>query len=101
MKTTSERTRNLRIHLSQDHRAVWFSIIPPGSLDLVSPVTINAVFSVTAMAVNLSYIIPVFCRRVYHINSHPDVMFKFGPFYMGNGWMGLLCKLFASSQNTN
>ena len=41
------------------------------------------------MALDLSYIIPIFCRRVYH--NHPDVMFKPGPFYMGNGWLGVLC----------
>ena len=41
------------------------------------------------MALDLSYIIPIFCRRVFH--NHPDVMFKPGPYYMGDGWMGLLC----------
>jgi len=73
-------------------RAVWFATIVcilPGLLDLASPVAANAIFSLTAMALDLSYIIPIFCRRVY--NSHPDVMFKPGPFYLGDGWMGLLC----------
>ena len=73
-------------------RAVWIATIIsilPGLLDLVSPVAANAIFSVTAMALDLSYIIPIFCRRVYH--SHPDVMFKPGPYFMGDGWMGLLC----------
>ena len=73
-------------------RAIWFSTIAsilPGLLDLASPIAANAVFSITAMALDLSYIIPIFCRRVYH--SHPDVMFKPGPFYMGNGWLGVLC----------
>ena len=72
-------------------RAVWFSTIAsilPGLLDLASPVAANAVFSMTAMALDLSYIIPIFCRRVFH--SHPDVMFKPGPFYMGDGWLGVL-----------
>ena len=41
------------------------------------------------MALDLSYIIPIFCRRVFH--SHPDVMFKPGPFYMGGGWLGVVC----------
>jgi len=40
------------------------------------------------MALDLSYIIPIFCRRVFH--SHPEVMFKPGPFYMGDGWLGLV-----------
>ena len=57
-------------------------------LDLASPVAANAIFSVATIALDLGYIIPIFCRRVYH--SHPDVMFKPGPFYMGDGWMGLL-----------
>jgi len=73
-------------------RAIWCSTIAsilPGLLDLVSPVAANAVFSVTAMALDLSYIIPIFCRRLYH--NHPEVMFKPGPFYMGDGWLGILC----------
>jgi len=73
-------------------RAVWFSTIAsilPGLLDLASPIAANAIFSITAMALDLSYIIPIFCRRVFH--SHPDVMFKPGPFYMGDGWLGVLC----------
>ncbi|KAF8951281.1 APC amino acid permease [Flammula alnicola] len=61
----------------------------PGLLDLASPVAANAIFSLTAMALDLSYIIPIFCRRVFH--SHPDVMFKPGPFYMGDGWLGVAC----------
>ena len=72
-------------------RAVWFSTIAsifPVLLDLASPVAANAIFSVATMALDLGYIIPIFCRRVYH--SHPDVMFKPGPFYMGDGWLGLL-----------
>ena len=72
-------------------RAVWFSTIAsifPVLLDLASPVAANAIFSVATMALDLGYIIPIFCRRVYH--SHPDVMFKPGPFYMGDGWLGFL-----------
>ena len=72
-------------------RAVWLSTIAsifPVLLDLASPIAANAIFSVSTMALDLGYIIPIFCRRVYH--SHPDVMFKPGPFYMGDGWLGLL-----------
>ena len=65
--------------------------ILPGLLDLASPIAANAIFSLTAMALDLSYIIPIFCRRVFA--KHPDVMFKPGPFYMGDGWMGLLCNI--------
>ncbi|KAH7909898.1 APC amino acid permease [Hygrophoropsis aurantiaca] len=70
-------------------RAVWLTTlvsILPGLLDLASPVAANAVFAMTAMAADLSYIIPIFLRRVYH--SHPEVQFKPGPYYMGDGWLG-------------
>ena len=73
-------------------RAVWFATIAgvfPVLLDLASPAAANAIFSVATMALDLSYIIPIFCRRVYH--SHPDVMFKPGPFYIGDGWLGVMC----------
>jgi len=72
-------------------RAIWcttFVSVLPGLLDLASPIAANAIFSLTAMALDLSYIIPIFCRRVFH--SHPEVMFKPGPFYMGDGWLGLV-----------
>lgn len=38
------------------------------------------------MALDLSYIIPIFLRRL--CANHPEVMFKPGPFFMGNGWLG-------------
>lgn len=58
----------------------------PGLLDLASPVAANAIFSLTAMALDLSYTIPIFMRRFYA--NHPEVMFKPGPFYMGDGFVG-------------
>jgi len=73
-------------------RAIWLTTIVsilPGLLDLASPIAANAIFSLTAMALDLSYIIPIFCRRVFH--SHPEVMFKPGPFFMGDGLLGLAC----------
>jgi len=70
-------------------RAIWlctiFSILP-GLLDLASPAAANAIFSLTAIALDLSYIIPIFLRRVFE--NHPEVMFKPGPFYMGSGVLG-------------
>ncbi|KAK7441808.1 polyamine transporter tpo5 [Stygiomarasmius scandens] len=60
--------------------------IIPGLLDLASPIAANAIFSLTAMALDLSYVIPIFLRRVYA--THPEVNFKPGPFYMGNGILG-------------
>lgn len=88
--------------------AIWattlFSILP-GLLDFASPVAANAIFSLTAMALDISYIIPIFLcvtlnwvrldlinqlrnyrRRLYR--NHPEVVFKPGPFYMGPGLLG-------------
>ncbi|KAI0339091.1 amino acid permease [Trametopsis cervina] len=70
-------------------RAIWlttFLSILPGLLDLASPVAANAIFALTAMALDLSYIIPIFLRRLYR--NHPEVNFKPGPFYMGDGLLG-------------
>ena len=43
--------------------AIWvttvFSVLP-GLLDFASPVAANAIFSLTAMALDISYIIPIF-----------------------------------------
>ncbi|KAA1478995.1 APC amino acid permease, partial [Dentipellis sp. KUC8613] len=72
-------------------RAIWFTTILsilPGLLDFASPVAANAIFSLTAMALDLSYIIPIFFRRVFQ--NHPEVQFKPGPFYMGDGLLGWL-----------
>ncbi|KAI0270633.1 APC amino acid permease [Gloeopeniophorella convolvens] len=70
-------------------RAIWltaiFSILP-GLLDFASPVAANAIFSLTAMALDISYIIPIALRRIYQ--HHPEVQFKPGPFYMGDGLLG-------------
>ncbi|CAK5275488.1 unnamed protein product [Mycena citricolor] len=70
-------------------RSIWlctlFSILP-GLLDLASPAAANAIFSLTAIALDLSYIIPIGLRRVFQ--NHPDVLFKPGPFYMGPGFLG-------------
>jgi len=81
-------------HTGTPIRAIWvttLAAILPGLLDFASPVAANAVFSLTAMALDLSYIIPIFLRRVYE--KHPDVRFSPGPFYMGDGWMGLFCNV--------
>ncbi|KAF4612114.1 hypothetical protein D9613_003840 [Agrocybe pediades] len=75
-------------------RAIWlttFVSVLPGLLDLASPIAAAAVFSLTAMALDLSYVIPIICRRIYE--HHPEVMFKPGPFYMGSGWLGLVCNV--------
>ena len=44
-------------------RAIWFTTILsilPGLLDLASPIAANAIFALTAMALDFSYIIPIF-----------------------------------------
>ncbi|KAG9079625.1 hypothetical protein FS749_008357 [Ceratobasidium sp. UAMH 11750] len=69
--------------------AVWlvvFLSILPGLLDLASPIAAQAIFALTAMALDLSYIVPIFCRRLFR--NHPEVHFKPGPFYMGDGVLG-------------
>ncbi|PCH43180.1 APC amino acid permease [Wolfiporia cocos MD-104 SS10] len=75
-------------------RAVWlttiFSILP-GLLDLASPVAANAIFALCAIALDSSYIIPIILRRLYR--NHPEVIFKPGPFYMGNGALGWAANL--------
>ncbi|KAF8608434.1 APC amino acid permease [Ceratobasidium sp. AG-I] len=69
--------------------SVWlvvFLSILPGLLDLASPIAAQAIFALTAMALDLSYIVPIFCRRLFR--NHPEVHFKPGPFYMGDGLLG-------------
>jgi amino acid transporter len=75
-------------------RAIWlttiFSILP-GLLDFASPVAANAIFSLTAMALDISYIIPIALRRIFQ--HHPEVHFKPGPFYLGDGLLGWVVNL--------
>jgi len=47
-------------------------------------------------ALDTSYIIPIACRRIFA--KHPEVMFKPGPFYMGDGILGLYALLKKYSQ---
>ncbi|KAH9922202.1 APC amino acid permease [Fomitopsis serialis] len=75
-------------------RAVWFTTffsILPGLLDLASPVAANAIFALCAIALDSSYIIPIILKRLYR--NHPDVHFKPGPFYMGDGLLGWTANL--------
>ncbi|KAI8990399.1 APC amino acid permease [Trametes punicea] len=75
-------------------RAIWFVTligILPGLLDLASSIAVNAIFAMTAMALDLSYIIPIFFRRWYR--NHPEVKFTPGPFYMGDGVIGWIANI--------
>ena len=69
---------------------VTFTSVLPGLLDLASPIAADAVFSLTAMALDLSYIIPIALKQIY--KNHPEVMFKPGPFYMGD-ILGRFCNI--------
>ncbi|KAG8760549.1 hypothetical protein FRC14_002790 [Serendipita sp. 396] len=64
-----------------------FLAIIPGLLGFASPVAAFAIFAMCAVSLDLSYIIPIACRRIFA--NHPEVMFKPGPFYMGDGFLGL------------
>lgn len=64
--------------------AVWFVIVVSmlmGVLSFASLTAVQAVFSMCAVALDLSYIIPIICRRIF--DGHSEVRFKPGPFYMG------------------
>lgn len=54
-------------------RAIWactvISVVP-GLLDLASPIAANAIFALTAMALDLSYIIPIFLCVLYLVELH-------------------------------
>ena len=78
--------------------------ILPGLLDLASPIAVNAIFAMTAMALDFSYITPIFWYVLRYIpneehanvssnsrryfRNHPEVKFTPGPFYMGEGLLG-------------
>ena len=58
-------------------RAIWFVTviaILPGLLDLASTVALNAIFAMTAMALDLSYIIPIFWYALLHLRGVPSVL---------------------------
>ncbi|OAV93043.1 hypothetical protein PTTG_02839 [Puccinia triticina 1-1 BBBD Race 1] len=67
-------------------RAVWLIILVSlffGSLDFVSTVAVNAVFSICTIALDSSYAIPIAMKMIF--KNHPDVNYKPGPFTLGNG----------------
>lgn len=64
--------------------AVWLVIaiaILMGCLDWASTIAVQAIFSMCAVALDISYTIPIIGRRIFE--NHPDVNFEPGPFYMG------------------
>ncbi|KAF7329814.1 APC amino acid permease [Mycena kentingensis (nom. inval.)] len=75
-------------------RSIWlctFLSVLPGLLALASSIATFAIFSLTAIALDLSYVIPIALRRIFQ--DHPEVMFKPGPFYLGPGLLGWACNL--------
>lgn len=67
-------------------RSVWVIILISlllGSLDFVSTVAVNAIFSLCTIALDSSYAIPIAMKMIF--KNHPDVQFKSGPFSLGNG----------------
>ncbi|CAG7851274.1 Uncharacterized amino-acid permease C15C4.04c [Serendipita indica DSM 11827] len=72
-----------------------FLAIIPGFLALASTTAAGAIFAMCAVSLDLSYIIPIACRRIFA--KHPEVMFKPGPFYMGDGWLGVAANVICIS----
>ncbi|KAH8922939.1 amino acid transporter [Atractiella rhizophila] len=54
-----------------------------GMLEFASTIAVNAVFSLCAIALDTSYIIPIACKMIFL--NHPDVNFVPGPFNLGKG----------------
>nr|XP_031858496.1 uncharacterized protein CI109_006141 [Kwoniella shandongensis]KAA5525568.1 hypothetical protein CI109_006141 [Kwoniella shandongensis] len=64
--------------------AVWFVVaisMLMGVLSFASLTAVNAIFSMCAVALDLSYLIPVVSRRIF--DGHSEVKFSPGPFFMG------------------
>lgn len=69
--------------------AVWLVIVPCillGFLAFASYAAIASIFSLAAVGMDLSYIVPIFCRQIWA--DHPEVNFVPGPFTLGKGWVG-------------
>jgi len=64
-----------------------------GLLVLASIVAANAIFSITAVALDLSYMIPIVAKVCIAYQKDPGVAFTPGPFYMGK-W-GYLVNIYA------
>lgn len=67
--------------------AVWlviFFCILLGCLSFINYVAVLAIFSLAALGMDLSYVIPIICRQIFA--NHPDVQFEPGPFTLGNSY---------------
>ncbi|GAA5947955.1 hypothetical protein JCM10213_007664 [Rhodosporidiobolus nylandii] len=76
--------------------AVWlvlFICALMGLLIFASTVAVNAIFALAAMGMDSSYLFPILARMLY--KDHPEVMFKPGPFFLGEGWLGWFVRVVA------
>lgn len=82
--------------------AVWLVVllcILLGCLSFINYTAVLAIFSLAALGMDLSYMIPIICRQIFA--NHPDVQFEPGPFTLGNGlfakavnWIAIFWTLF-------
>ncbi|GAA5949201.1 hypothetical protein JCM10213_008241 [Rhodosporidiobolus nylandii] len=73
--------------------AIFSAIL--GLLDFASYTAVNAVFSLCAIALDTSYIIPIFLKLVFR--DHPEVRYTPGPFSLGTGFIGYAVPIIAIS----
>ncbi|KAL8292062.1 hypothetical protein RQP46_001528 [Phenoliferia psychrophenolica] len=76
--------------------SVWLVIlisICMGLLQFASTVATTAIFALCAIALDTSYCIPIACKLIWR--DHPEVMFRPGPFTLGNGLLGKAVPLIA------
>ncbi|PWN35960.1 amino acid transporter [Meira miltonrushii] len=67
--------------------AVWLVVVLClllGCLSFINYTAVLAIFSLAAIGMDLSYIIPILARQFFE--HHPDVQFQPGPFFMGRKW---------------
>lgn len=78
--------------------AVWIIVLVAigfGSLEFASTVAVNAIFSLTATALDSSYAVPIMMKLLFM--NHPEVKFKPGPFSLGKGFLMWFINLAAIS----
>ncbi|GAA6039817.1 hypothetical protein JCM8097_004236 [Rhodosporidiobolus ruineniae] len=76
--------------------AVWlvlFICSLMGLLVFASTVAISAIFALAAMGMDSSYLFAIVARMIW--KDHPEVQFKPGPFFLGEGWLGWTVRLIA------
>lgn len=76
---------------------VWIVILISvvlGCLQFASPIAVNAIFSLCAVALDTSYAIPIACLLFFR--DHPEVNFKPGPFDLGPTLSKVCCAIAVS-----